>query len=123
MIKEIAYTAYPAKDVAQLRAWYEKILGLRFQNPLLEDGVEQYNEANVGSGYFSLMTNAWMEREPGSASGIVFEVDDISATIADLRAKGVQVEDPYATPVCKVTSFSDLEGNKVTLHQSTQSWT
>ncbi len=53
------------------------------------------------------MTHEWIEREPGSASGIVFEVDDIDKTVADLRAKGVQVEDPYATPVCKIASFSD----------------
>ena len=28
MIKEIAFTAYPAKDVAALRKWYEDKLGL-----------------------------------------------------------------------------------------------
>jgi predicted enzyme related to lactoylglutathione lyase len=119
MIEEIAYTAYPANNVAGLRKWYEEKLGLKFNGPYVEDGVEQYNEAAVGSGYFSLMTHQWMQREPGSASGIVFEVPDIDAAIADLRAKGVNAEDPYATPVCKITSFSDAEGNKVTLHQRT----
>jgi predicted enzyme related to lactoylglutathione lyase len=119
MIKEIAYTAYPAKDVASLRKWYQDTLGLNFNAPYVEEGVEMYNEANVGGGYFSLMTSEWLQRDPGSASGIVFEVDDIDATIADLRGKGLDVENPYATPVCKVTSFTDAEGNKVTLHQIT----
>ncbi len=119
MIKEIAYTAYPAKDVAALRKWYENTLGIRFSGPFEEDGVERYNEADVGGGYFSVMWDQWMQIDPGTASGIVFEVDDIDKTIADLRAKGVEVEDPYATPVCKVASFNDLEGNKVSLHQRT----
>ena len=119
MIKEIAFNAYPAKDVPALRRWYEEKLGLKFGAPFLEDGVELYNEANVGGGYFSLITPQWIGREPGSASGIVFEVDDIDKTIADLRGKGLEVEDPYVTPVCKISSLIDAEGNKVSLHQVT----
>ncbi|MGB8964261.1 MAG: VOC family protein [Candidatus Cybelea sp.] len=119
MIKEIAFTAYPAKDVGGLRKWYQEKLGLKFNAPFEEDGVEKYNEANVGGGYFSVLTHEWADREPGSASGIVFEVDNIDDTVKDLRSKGIEVEDPYETPVCKITSFNDLEGNKVSLHQVT----
>ncbi|MBV8067429.1 MAG: VOC family protein [Candidatus Eremiobacteraeota bacterium] len=119
MIKEIAFTAYPAKDVAGLRKWYEDTLGLKFSGPFEEDGVEKYNEASVGNGWFSVLTSEWADREPGSASGVFFEVDDIDGTIANLRGKGIEVEDAYATPVCKLTSFKDLEGNKVSLHQVT----
>jgi predicted enzyme related to lactoylglutathione lyase len=119
MIKEIAFTAYPAKDVAGLRKWYEEKLGLSFSQPWIEDGVEKYNEANVGGGWFSVLWSDWMDRAPGSASGVVFEVDDIDRTVADLRGKGVEVEDVYDTPVCRITSFTDLEGNKVSLHQRT----
>jgi predicted enzyme related to lactoylglutathione lyase len=119
MIKEIAFTAYPAKDVAALRAWYQDKLGIPFNSPYSQDGVEKYNEANIGNGYFSVMTTEWIEREAGSASGIVFEVDDIEDTIKKLRAKGVEVGEPYDTPVCRVASLEDLEGNKVSLHQIT----
>jgi predicted enzyme related to lactoylglutathione lyase len=119
MIKDIAFTVYPAKDVAGLRKWYEDKLGLKFSGPYEEDGVEKYNEAKVGGGYFSVMTHEWSQRDPGSASGIVFEVDDIDDTIGSLRGKGIEVEDPYATPVCRITSFNDAEGNKVSLHQVT----
>ena len=65
------------------------------------------------------MTTEWADRDPGSASGIVFEVDDIDKSIADLRGKGIEVEDAYETPVCKITSFVDGEGNKVSYHQVT----
>ncbi len=119
MIKEIAFTAYPSKDVAALRKWYEQNLDLTFSAPFEEDGVEKYNESKIGNGYFSILWHEWQDREPGSASGIVFEVDNIDDAVANLRGKGIEVEDPYATPVCKITSFSDAEGNKVSLHQVT----
>ncbi len=119
MIKEIAFTAYPAKDVAGLRQWYQDTLGLTFNAPYVEDGVEKYNEAKIGDGYFSVLTHEWAERDPGTASGVVFEVDDIDDTVADLRKKGVTVGDPYATPVCKIASLEDKEGNRVSLHQVT----
>jgi len=119
MIKDIAYTAYPSSNVAGTRAWYERTLGLRFSAPYAEEGVEQYNEAQVGNAYFSLMTSAWMQREPGTGVGVVFEVDDIDATVKSLRDSGITVEDVYETPVCKITSFDDPEGNKVSLHQRT----
>lgn len=119
MIKEIAFTAYPSNDVARTRTWYEEKLGLKFSGPYAEEGVEKYNEAQVGGGYFSLMTSEWIGREPGTASGVVFEVDDIEKTAKSLRDQGVAVEDIYDTPVCRVTSFQDPEGNKVSLHQIT----
>ncbi len=52
MIKEIAFTAYPAKDVAGLRKWYEDMLGLKFSGPYEQDGIEKYNEANIGERLF-----------------------------------------------------------------------
>ncbi len=119
MLKDIAFVAYPAKNVAQLREWYQQTLGVPFDKPFLYDGVEQLNEANVGSGYFVVMLHEWLDRAPGTGAGVAFEVDDIEKTIADLRAKGVTVEDVFTTAVCKLTSFQDPEGNKVTLHQIT----
>ncbi|HVS45682.1 MAG TPA: VOC family protein [Verrucomicrobiae bacterium] len=118
MIKDIAFTAYPAQDVRALRDWYVDALGLNFARPWEENGNLMYDEAQVGSGYFSLMTLQYIQVPAGSASGIAFEVDDLEKTVADLRTKGNTVDDPYDTPVCRVASLKDLEGNKVTLHQS-----
>ncbi len=119
MIKEIAYTAYPSDSVQSTREWYEGMLGLKFSAPYAEDGVEKYNEAQIGNGWFSLMTTEWISRPAGSGVGIVFEVDDIESTSKQLRDKGIKVEDIYETPVCKITSFEDPEGNKISLHQVT----
>jgi len=118
VIKDIAFTAYPAKDVRALREWYESNLGLKFTGPYVEDGVEKYNEATIGGNTFSLMTSEWVERDPGTAASVVFEVDDIDAEVARLREKGLTVE-THATPVCKLAGFQDAEGNKVSFHQIT----
>jgi predicted enzyme related to lactoylglutathione lyase len=120
MIKDIAFTAYPSANVAASRAWYEKNLGLHFSEPFKEKGVEKYTEAQVGNAYFSLMTSEWVQRDAGTGVGVAFEVDNIDATVKSLRDRGIEVEDIYETPVCKVTSLDDPEGNKVTLHQSTR---
>jgi predicted enzyme related to lactoylglutathione lyase len=118
VIKDIAFNAYPAKDVRALRDWYAGTLGLKFTGAWEEHGTLMYDEAQVGSGWFSLMTIDYIQVPPGSASGIVFEVDDLDATIADLRAKGNTVEDAYDTPVCRISSLRDPDGNKVSLHQA-----
>ncbi len=119
MIKEIAFTAYPSNDVKSTREWYEQMLGLKFSGPFEEDGVEKYNEANVGAGCFALITPEWIEREPGTGAGVAFEVDNLDEALRQLRSQGVEVGDPYETPVCKISSFNDPEGNKITFHQVT----
>ncbi len=119
MVRGIAFTAYPSNNVAATRRWYEEKLGLQFAGPYVEDDVEKYNEAHLGSGCFSLMAAEWMSRAPGSASGVYFEVDDVEHMIASLQAKGVTIDDRFEGPVCKQASFCDPDGNKVNIHEST----
>ena len=119
MIKDIAFVSYPAANVTSTREWYEKNLGFTFTGPYAEDGVEMYNEANVGSGCFSLVHEKWADRPAGGGIGCAFEVEDIDTFISKLRADGVKVDDVYTTPVCKLTTAKDPEGNTFTLHQRT----
>ena len=119
MIKDIAFTGYPCADVTATRDWYEKNLGLKFAGAYGENGKEQYNESHLGSTAFALVTHEWMERKPGTGVGVAFEVEDLEKLIKDLRANGITVSDAYETPVCKMSTLDDPEGNKVTLHQST----
>jgi predicted enzyme related to lactoylglutathione lyase len=117
VVKEIAFTAYPAKDVAKLRAFYSERLGLQFGEPYTEDGVEKYADAKVGNGWFSLITTEWAGEAP--ARSIAFEVDDVEKSFADLRAAGIAAGEIHDTTVCKMGTFNDPEGNTVTLHQIT----
>lgn len=117
MIKEIAFTAYPAKDVVKVRDFYRDVLGLSFNGPFDENGILKYDEAVLNGGCFAVLTEEWAGRPAGSACSIAFEVDDIERARKDLTARGVAVEEIYDTPVCRITSFEDPEGNKVSLHQ------
>lgn len=119
MVKDIAFSAYPAKDVAKLRAFYVETLGVPFDEPMEFDGVAGYAEAKVGDGYFSLLLDEWLDRPAGSGAGVAFEVEDLEKLSADLTSKGIAVSEPMVFPVCKLANFQDPEGNKVTLHQTT----
>jgi predicted enzyme related to lactoylglutathione lyase len=119
VIKEIAFTAYPAADVATLRQFYVE-LGVPLGDAMTgEDGRAAYTEGKVGEGYFALLLDEWLERPKGSGAGVVFEVDDLEKMSADLRAKGIDVSEPMDFPACKLANFNDPEGNKVSLHQTT----
>jgi catechol 2,3-dioxygenase-like lactoylglutathione lyase family enzyme len=117
MVTEIAFTAYPARDVAALRHFYTDALGLQFDEPYREDGVEKYAEARVGTGWFALMSDEWAGVPPGSAGSIAFEVTEIARSVEALRARGIAVDDPHDTGVCLMCTLRDPEGNLVTLHQ------
>ena len=117
MIKDIAFTAYPAKDVKALRAFYTDALGLNFTAAFEQEGALMYDEAKVGNGFFAIATTQWMEDHPGQ--GIAFEVDDIEKTAGDLRSRNIEIGEIHDTPVCRIGSFTDPEGNQVTLHQTT----
>ncbi len=107
----------PPKTWNACADFYSEALGFEFSGPFSEEGVLKYDEAHIGSGWFAVMTTDWLEVTP--CAGVAFEVDDIERTAADLRAKNVEIENIYDTPVCRITSFTDPEGNKVTLHQTT----
>jgi predicted enzyme related to lactoylglutathione lyase len=119
VIKEIAFSAYPAADVRKLHEFYTKTLGVPLCEPMEFDGVAGYAEGKVGDGWFALLLDEWLDRPKGSGAGVAFEVDDLNATMEHLRSQGIQCSDPMVFPVCRMSNFNDPEGNKVTLHQTT----
>jgi predicted enzyme related to lactoylglutathione lyase len=42
----------------------------------------------------------------------------LEATVASLEATGARIDDRFAGPVCVQASFSDPEGNRITVHQT-----
>src|SRR5512132_3941144 len=97
-------TRLPAQDLNRARAFYADKLGLE---PVEErPGGLRYVCAG---GEFALFESA------GAASGdhtqMGWEVDDIEATVADLRSRGVTLEE-YDTPDLRtVDGIADIEGN------------
>ncbi|WP_433621148.1 VOC family protein [Nocardia sp. CA-120079] len=90
----------PTKDLARARRWYAEKLGLE---PVEErEGGLRYEGA---TGVFCLFASAGAS--DGSFTQMGFYVDDIEATVAGLRARGVVFEEYDGT----VNGIMDIEGN------------
>ena len=59
------------------------------------------------------------EAPSASAGGtIAFEVDDLPAVVADLKAKGVEfAAEGIESPVCHMAIVKDPDGNAIILHK------
>ena len=94
----------PVQDLARAEAFYAEKLGL--------EPVERRPGGllyRCGAGEFALFTSA------GAASGdhtqMGWQVDDIEATVADLRARGVVFEEYDLPGLRTVDGIADIEGN------------
>jgi catechol 2,3-dioxygenase-like lactoylglutathione lyase family enzyme len=97
-------TRLPAKDLERARRFYSEKLGL---DPIEErPGGLRYQ---CGESYFALFESA------GSASGthtqMAWEVDDIEATVAALRARSVVFEEYDAPDLKTRNGVADITGN------------
>jgi predicted enzyme related to lactoylglutathione lyase len=115
MITEIAFVGTPVTDMQRARAFYEDLLELE---PSHEACDGQWIEYDIAGGTFAI-TNIEPEWKPsGQGTTAAFEVDDLDATVARLKAKGAAIAmDIFETPVCRMALVSDPDGNKLTLHQ------
>jgi catechol 2,3-dioxygenase-like lactoylglutathione lyase family enzyme len=94
----------PAQNLERARAWYAEKLGLE---PVEErEGGLRYVCA---AGEFALFQSA------GSASGdhtqMGWEVEDIEATVRELRARGVVFEEYDVPGLETVDGIAEIEGN------------
>jgi catechol 2,3-dioxygenase-like lactoylglutathione lyase family enzyme len=98
-------TRLPAQDLDRARAFYADKLGLE---PVDErPGGLLYR---VGSGEFALLATSG--RPSGDHTQIGFEVDDIDAVVAELRARGVVFEryDMPGVPI-DAAGIAEVPGN------------
>lgn len=116
MIKKIAFTMYPVKDMARARKFYEGDLGLK----MTEDIRGEWIEYDLAGGCFAITTMVSDFVKPSSNSGgsIAFEVENVDEITNRLKSKGTPVKlEPMDSPVCRMSVVVDPEGNAVTLHQ------
>jgi predicted enzyme related to lactoylglutathione lyase len=86
MIREIAFTGSSVTDMKRARAFYEDVLGLK---PSEEMAGGKWIEYEVGSGTFAI-TNIDPKTPSGLGTSIAFEVDDIDATVRELKRNGAE---------------------------------
>jgi predicted enzyme related to lactoylglutathione lyase len=107
---------YPVTDMPRARAFYEDTLALGrgsggASSPWVEFDLP-------GGGCLAITTVT--ESQPSASAGgtIAFEVDDLPATIADLKSKGVAFAAEHIdSPVCRMAIVKDPDGNAIILHK------
>ncbi len=97
-------TRLPAQDLERARKFYAEKLGLEPEEE--RPGGLLYR---CGKGYFALFTSA------GAASGthtqMGWEVADIEATVATLRARGVVFEEYDLPGIRTMNGVAEIDGN------------
>jgi catechol 2,3-dioxygenase-like lactoylglutathione lyase family enzyme len=94
----------PAKDLDRARRFYSEKLGLE---PVDErPGGLLYRGA---TGEFAIFLSAG--ESPGTFTQLGWEVEDIDAVVAELRARGVEFEDVDVPGLRTVDGIAEVEGN------------
>lgn len=111
-IQEIAFIMYPVRDMQASLAFYRDTIGLE-PSGLASDAWTEFDIAGTtfGIGAFAQVGT------PGSAGALALEIDDLPAMRARLLAQGIEVSEPFETPICWISQLHDPDGNTVTLHQ------
>ncbi len=103
-------------DVEPTAPFYTEVLGMK----TLERPDFPFNGRwlqTPGGGEVHLIeVEGW---QPPKGQHWAFRVEDIEATVAELREKGVEVKDPKALPgtTARQTFFFDPSGNMIELNQ------
>jgi catechol 2,3-dioxygenase-like lactoylglutathione lyase family enzyme len=94
----------PAQDLARAKSFYRDKLGL---TPSEErPGGLRYQ---CGNGWFSLFESAGVPS--GNHTQLAWEVDDVDATVAQLRARGVVFEEHDLPGLKTVNGIAEVAGN------------
>ncbi len=120
--KSPMYAYIPAKDVARARQFYENALGLKVKEEFAGGVIYEFGK---GTGCFLYPTpNAGTS----TASQAFWQVSDVEAEVAELKARGVVFEE-YDIPGvqmknniatgggAKTAWFKDTEGNILAVSQ------
>ena len=119
-----AATTLPAEDLKRARSFYEEKLGLETES---RDDMPESLFVHAGQG--TLIVLYQRGRATAENTAVTFEVDDLEATVGDLRSRGVQFEE-YDFPGLKTINgiadrgadrgawFKDSEGNILCAHET-----
>ncbi len=119
-----AATTLPAEDLRRARSYYEEKLGLETET---RDDMPESLFVHAGGGTLIMLYQR--ERTKADNTALTFEVDDLEATVSELRSQGVSFEE-YDFPGMKTVGgiatrdadraawFKDSEGNTLCAHET-----
>jgi predicted enzyme related to lactoylglutathione lyase len=107
MLKHYDNSFLPASDLDRGREFYRDILGLPVKFDFSAHGLLAFNVGNEEPAII-------LRSHPGVKPSILFEVDDVRATYAELKEKGVHfLSEPYEINTGLAAEFEDPFGNRL----------
>ena len=120
MIKGLAHACFTVSDLAKSVEFYCDGLGLRHGFDFRRENGELFGVyLHAGERTFiELFEGEIAGSTEGTSYGhICFEVDDLEATVGDLRGKGIEISDPKKGIDNSWQSWlADPDGNRIELH-------
>jgi uncharacterized protein YndB with AHSA1/START domain/predicted enzyme related to lactoylglutathione lyase len=114
-ITGIDLSGFMVKDAARAIAFYRDVLGLEPVKLYPDDRGAEYELADGTA--FGLWGGGGNVMPFQPSNGILFAVDDLEATVATLRARGIAILSHNEMPGCFMAAIADTEGNTIFLHE------
>lgn len=113
-ITGVAFTLYPVTDLPRARSFYEGVLGLTAARSF---GNETSGCVEYHLGRHRLVIDTGTARPASSGGGsAALDLDDFESALSSLRHRGVPFVLEPASPLGRVVSLADPEGNTLCLH-------
>lgn len=118
-IRRLDIVSIPVADAERAKAFYRDVLGFDVirDNPMGPN--QQWIELAPPGAETSITLVTWFDSMPaGSVQGLVVDCEDIHATHADLKSRGLTISDIEAQPWGQFANFKDPDGNGWVLQQA-----
>lgn len=118
-IDDISVISVPVTDQDRAKAFFVEKLGFSLiaDSPMGEG--QRWVQVGPEGSKTSLTLVTWFETmKPGSMRGTVLHTNDIDAARAELKSRGVAIDEVGEEPWGRYATFEDLDGNGFVLHQA-----
>jgi catechol 2,3-dioxygenase-like lactoylglutathione lyase family enzyme len=118
MIKGIKFASIPVRDQDRALEFYTQKLGLRVITDSPFDGTQRWIELGIPRAETKLVlfTAPGQDAMIGGFMNVTFMADDVVATAAELKARGVEfVQEPEKADWGTAAIFKDPDGNQFVL--------
>jgi catechol 2,3-dioxygenase-like lactoylglutathione lyase family enzyme len=118
MIKGIKFASIPVRDQDKALAFYTEKLGFRVVTDSPFDGKQRWIELGLprAETRLVLFTADGQEQMIGGFMNVTFMADDVVATAAEMKARGVEfVQEAQKADWGTAAIFKDVDGNRFVL--------
>ena len=118
MIKGVKFVSIPVRDQDRALEFYTKKLGMRVITDSPFDDTQRWIELGIPRAETRIVLFTMSEHEQliGNMMNVTFAADDVVATAAELKLRGVEfVQDPQKSDWGTAAIFKDPDGNTFVL--------